>query len=102
MSMETGAGQAVNFGKSIIVPSVQELSKQPILSLPPRYVHTGDSQRHLSYPSPPAVSDDLSESQSVPVIDVQSLCGGDSAELEKLHFGCRDWGFFQVQCFTFV
>ncbi|OWM85427.1 protein SRG1-like [Punica granatum] len=86
---------AVNFGKSVLVPSVQELSKQPILNLPPRYVRTDDGQQQLS--PPPAIdSDDLSSSLSVPVIDVWSLGGGDSAELGKLHFACREWGFFQV------
>lgn len=92
MSSETETGEVVNFGKSIIVPSVQELSKQPVLGLPPRYVHTDDGKGQLS----PAVSGDSSPHLLVPVIDVRSLGGGDSAELGKLHCACRDWGFFQV------
>lgn len=87
-SPESTATVAVNFGRSIIVPSVQELARKPIVNLPPRYLRcSGDED-------PPHVSGDTSE--SVPVVDVQRLARGDPLELEKLHFACKDWGFFQV------
>lgn len=79
----------VNFGKSLIVPSVQELSKQPISKIPPRYVH-----HHQESPVIPHES----LHQTVPVIDVQRLLSENSmdSELEKLHLACKEWGFFQI------
>lgn len=87
--METETEVPVNFGKSIIVPSVQELAKEPIIKIPPRYVR--DDQ------DPQTVSDD-SSLPSVPVIHLERLVVEDSlsSELEKLHSACKDWGFFQV------
>ncbi|KAL1829607.1 hypothetical protein DCAR_0208949 [Daucus carota subsp. sativus] len=79
----------VNFGRSLIVPSVQELAKQPLIKIPPRYVHHDGPQQDSStllYPS-------------VPIIDFHNLSSGDSLydhELEKLHNACQQWGFFQV------
>ncbi|KAI3442331.1 Rhamnogalacturonan endolyase [Psidium guajava] len=86
-SPKSTATVAVNFGASIIVPSVQELAREPIVNLPPRYARCSDQDL-------PLVSRDASE--SVPVVDVELLARGDPLELEKLHFACRDWGFFQV------
>jgi len=87
MASQTEA--AVNFGRSIIVPSVQELAKEPIAHIPPRYVRE-DMDRSI-------VSDDPSL-PAVPVIDLQRLVVEDSmnSELERLDSACKDWGFFQV------
>ncbi|KAJ7968836.1 2-oxoglutarate (2OG) and Fe(II)-dependent oxygenase superfamily protein [Quillaja saponaria] len=82
--------EEVNFGKSIIVPSVQELAKEPITQIPPRYLRP--------YQDSSIVSDD-SSLPSVPVIDLQKLqVDGDfmDSELERLHSACKEWGFFQV------
>ncbi|KAF7848959.1 hypothetical protein BT93_L1393 [Corymbia citriodora subsp. variegata] len=87
-SSESTAAVAVNFGRSLIVPSVQELARKPIVNLPPRYVRCSDDE------DPPLLSGEASE--SVPVVDVQRLARGDPLELEKLHFACKDWGFFHV------
>ncbi|KAI7743140.1 hypothetical protein M8C21_010038 [Ambrosia artemisiifolia] len=79
----------INFGRSLIVPSVQELAKQPITKIPHRYVHHDDHH--------PAPDDD--QLPSVPVIDLHSLLAQASdscSELNKLHTASRDWGFFQV------
>ncbi|KAJ4703750.1 2-oxoglutarate (2OG) and Fe(II)-dependent oxygenase superfamily protein [Melia azedarach] len=86
MDFET---EAVNFGKSIIVPSVQELAEQTIFSLPPRYLRPDQD--------PPIVPSNT-WLPSIPVIDLQKLLVGDSIdkELERLHSACREWGFFQV------
>ncbi|KAL0011517.1 hypothetical protein SO802_006625 [Lithocarpus litseifolius] len=80
----------VNLGKSIIVPSVQELSKEPIINIPARYVR--DDQE-----DPLIVSHD-SSLPSVPVIDLERLDVEDcmNSELDRLHSACKDWGFFQV------
>ncbi|CAM8900397.1 unnamed protein product [Rhodiola kirilowii] len=86
----TGREQEVNFGRSLIVPSVQELAKGPISEIPSRYVRT-DEDTIIKL-------DNLLASQSVPVIDLQNLGFGDldDDELQKLHCACKDWGFFQV------
>ena len=87
--METESQQVV-FGKSIIVPSVRELVKEPITKVPPRYVYQQQD--------PPTVAAADIWLQPVPFIDLHSLLLGDSmgSELEKLHSACKDWGFFQV------
>ncbi|KAL5774127.1 hypothetical protein ACOSP7_011684 [Xanthoceras sorbifolium] len=82
--------EVVNFGKSLIVPSVQELAKQPIINIPPRYLR--------SDLEPPILHHHTCLS-SVPIIDFHKLAAtGDSmdCELERLHSACKDWGFFQV------
>ncbi|KAJ9564872.1 hypothetical protein OSB04_000838 [Centaurea solstitialis] len=76
-------------GGSILVPSVQELAKEPLTKVPTRYVR----------PQELSVTSCLSSSlREIPVIDMQHLCSKDLAlpELEKLHFASKDWGFFQM------
>ncbi|KAL2931099.1 Protein SRG1 [Bienertia sinuspersici] len=85
--MEKEGEEVVNFGKSIIVPSVQELVKESITNIPSRYVRD-----HLDRPI------DHSSSSSIPVIDLEKLLHDESveSELANLHFACKEWGFFQV------
>ncbi|XP_002519769.3 protein SRG1 [Ricinus communis] len=89
MLMETSL-EADNFGKSIIVPSVQELAKASLIEIPTRYAR-------LNQDSPIISVDGLSH-LCVPVIDLERLNAGDSVdlELERLHLACREWGFFQL------
>lgn len=77
------------YGSSLLVPSVQELAKNPTVAVPPRYIRPGQGA--------PVISDDALISK-FPVIDMQSLLSEASmdSELIKLHFACKDWGFFQV------
>ncbi|XP_050287572.1 protein SRG1-like isoform X1 [Quercus robur] len=77
-------------GKSIIVPSVQELTKEPIINIPARYVRD-DQEDPLIGSYDPSLP-------SVPVIDVERLDVEDymNSELDRLHSACKDWGFFQV------
>lgn len=84
--------EEVNFGKSVIVPSVQELAKGPITNIPHRYVH------HDQDPPIPIISNNNTLLSSIPVIDIQTLTLGDSthSELDKLHSASKQWGFFQV------
>ncbi|KVI00918.1 Non-heme dioxygenase N-terminal domain-containing protein, partial [Cynara cardunculus var. scolymus] len=83
--------EAVNFGRSLLVPSVQELAKQPLTKIPLRYVRQFHHQ---------PLSDDTTP--SVPVIDLHTLletASGSStysSELNKLHTASKQWGFFQV------
>lgn len=91
--MESSAPEevAVNFGKSLIVPSVQELAKQPLTNIPPRYVRPNQD--------PPIVSNDSSSLPTVPIIDLQTLINGTDlvdSELEKLHSASQNWGFFHI------
>ncbi|KAL2467369.1 Protein SRG1 [Abeliophyllum distichum] len=83
------SSEVVNFGRSLIVPSVQELAKEPIVKIPIRYLRQDQD--------PPMVSNDM-HAPSVPIINLQSLLTGESMiyELEKLHSACKDWGFFQI------
>lgn len=77
------------FGSSLPVPSVQELAKKPTVAVPPRYTRPEQDA--------PVISDDALISK-FPVIDMQSLLSEASmdSELIKLHFACKDWGFFQL------
>ncbi|KAL6992045.1 hypothetical protein U1Q18_010156 [Sarracenia purpurea var. burkii] len=80
-----------NFGGSLPVPNVQEVAKEPLKAVPPRYVRP--DQDH------PIVFDTVNYLSQVPIIDLQSiLCGDDdvNSELQKLHLACKDWGFFQA------
>ncbi|KAK0578364.1 hypothetical protein LWI29_009150 [Acer saccharum] len=84
--MET---KAISFGRTMAVPIVQELAKNPLTSVPPRYVHHDQD--------PPIISL-KSSSPQVPIIDMQRLLSQDfmDSELQKLDQACREWGFFQL------
>ena len=89
---ESTETKAISFGRTMAVPNVQELTKNPLTSVPPRYVHHDQD--------PPIISLNSSSPQ-VPIIDMQRLLSEDfmDSELQKLDHACREWGFFQV-CFT--
>ncbi|KAJ4703768.1 2-oxoglutarate (2OG) and Fe(II)-dependent oxygenase superfamily protein [Melia azedarach] len=76
-------------GSSLPVPSVQELAKKPLITVPPRYIRPRQD--------PPFITDANSSTQ-VPVIDMIKLLSGEvmESELEKFHHACKDWGFFQL------
>ena len=71
-------------GTSLLVPSVQELAKEKLSAVPPRYIQHEDLV--------------ISDADHVPVIDMQRLLSTESgtSELAKLHHACKEWGFFQV------
>ncbi|KAK2437837.1 protein SRG1 [Trifolium repens] len=76
---------------SILVPSVQELAKEPLTQVPDRYV--------LPDQKTVVLSNNTSLPQ-IPVIDFSKLLSQDlnlkNHELEKLHCACKEWGFFQL------
>ncbi|XP_052181878.1 protein SRG1-like, partial [Diospyros lotus] len=76
-------------GGSLPVPCVQELAKQPLSTVPTRYVRPDQD--------PPFISNPSSLPQA-PVINFQSLLSPEmvDSELQKLHNACKDWGFFQL------
>uniref|UniRef100_A0A2P2MTE8 Uncharacterized protein MANES_03G077900 n=1 Tax=Rhizophora mucronata TaxID=61149 RepID=A0A2P2MTE8_RHIMU len=81
-----------NLGSSLLVPSVQELAKGHIASVPPRYMRPAQDL------SIAAANDNNASGHKVPVVDMQRLLSQESAdaELAKLHFACKEWGFFQL------
>ena len=78
--------QIIKDRKSLLVPSVQELTKNKIEAIPSRYCRPDHEDLIISE------ADGLPE---LPVIDMQSLLSEES-ELAKLHLACKEWGFFQV------
>ncbi|CAL0326482.1 unnamed protein product [Lupinus luteus] len=78
------------YGTSLVVPSVQELVKQNISNLPPRYIQP-QPQHNLAITEP-------DHTLQIPVIDLQRLLSIEfrSSELAKLHHASKDWGFFHL------
>lgn len=83
------ASKPSSLGSSLLVPCVQELAKDPLVAVPPRYIRY--DQEHPIIASHDPVSE-------VPVIDMQRLLDQETmdCELGRLHFACKTWGFFQV------
>lgn len=77
---------------SIIVPSVQEMVKEKMITtVPSRYVRSDQDKIE--------VVDDSSLNTEIPIIDMKRLCSSTAmdSEVEKLDFACKEWGFFQVK-----
>ncbi|XP_057750630.1 oxoglutarate-dependent flavonoid 7-O-demethylase 1-like [Arachis stenosperma] len=75
-----------------LVPSVQEIAKEALAQVPHRYVrHQHDRPIFTTSTNP----HDLPQ---VPVIDMAKLLSQHhrEPELQKLHYACKDWGFFQL------
>ena len=88
-SMENDGG--LGWGKSLPVPSVQEMVKNDSHTVPHRYIRDHKDR--------PVLDDQLSpttNSSEIPILDISLLAKGDQHELNNLHFACKDWGFFQV------
>ncbi|KAL4325931.1 hypothetical protein GQ457_11G009220 [Hibiscus cannabinus] len=77
-----------DWGKSLPVPSVQELVRNDPQSVPEKYI-----QHH---PDRPLVPDMASSSFDIPIIDFALLAKGDEHETRKLDLACKHWGFFQI------
>ncbi|KAL3376966.1 hypothetical protein AABB24_003407 [Solanum stoloniferum] len=81
-------GKSRKLGGSLKVPNVQELAKQQLAAVPPRYIR--DDIENQSYSS-------IVILPQVPVIDMKKLLDiDDDSELERLHLACKEWGFFQL------
>ncbi|CAL5412434.1 unnamed protein product [Camellia sinensis] len=76
---------------SLLIPSVQELAKESLTTVPLRYVRH-DHQNH------PISSYGARCPDDVPIIDMDKLISGDHmySELKKLDYASREWGFFQL------
>ncbi|XP_075089901.1 oxoglutarate-dependent flavonoid 7-O-demethylase 1-like [Nicotiana tabacum] len=84
------AASSRKIGSSLKVPRVQELAKQQ-LAVPPRYIRD-------DIETPVLTSNSSSILPQVPVIDMEKLLaiGNDDSELQRLHFACKEWGFFRL------
>ncbi|KAK8614201.1 hypothetical protein V6N13_122570 [Hibiscus sabdariffa] len=81
--METQVLNREEFGGSLPVENVQSLASKNLEDIPSRYIR-------------PEVEFDvvsIDKSFQIPVIDMRKL--GHDDEQKKLHFACKDWGFFQ-------
>ncbi|CAI0452027.1 unnamed protein product [Linum tenue] len=76
--------ELTKLGSSLQVACVQELAKNPIAAIPPRYLRPDQEPTNATSPL------------SIPVIDLQKLLSTSHHELDSLHAACRDWGFFQL------
>ncbi|GMH30241.1 hypothetical protein Nepgr_032084 [Nepenthes gracilis] len=79
-------------GRSLEVPSVQELAKQPLNEVPTRYLRI-DLADHLT-----AAAGNGGPFPRLPIIDMARLASDpmDPEELQKLHQACKEWGFFYL------
>lgn len=66
---------------------MQELSKEKLSTVPPRYVRPDRD---------PLIPQNVSSLYQVPIIDMQKLSHNGSEELHNLHRACQEWGFFQL------
>lgn len=85
-SVEKGRG--LDWGKSLLVPSIQETLKDDSQSVPERYIQEPKDR--------PFISQNLFDSFQIPVIDFSMLAQKDANEIRKLDLACKEWGFFQV------
>ncbi|KAM5586421.1 protein SRG1-like [Rosa sericea] len=92
-------------GVSQLVPSVQELAKKPITTLPPRYIQQDLDDSDARDQKNKIDSDDARSSvqPEIPTINFEKLLSRkesnsshDSDELARLHLACKEWGFFQL------
>ncbi|KAK8620922.1 hypothetical protein V6N13_067379 [Hibiscus sabdariffa] len=79
-----------DWGKSLPVPSVQELVRNDPRLLPQRYI-----QLHTDRPVAPDMAMTPSSSD-IPILDFALLAKGDQDETRKLDLACKEWGFFQI------
>ncbi|KAM7261658.1 hypothetical protein ACFE04_020735 [Oxalis oulophora] len=84
--------KAKELGTSLLVPSVQELAKETLIAVPPRYLRKNQAL------SKATSTCEMLQSQ-IPVIDFQALFADANIrdlELERLDRACKDLGFFQT------
>ncbi|KDP21186.1 hypothetical protein JCGZ_21657 [Jatropha curcas] len=81
--------ELTKLGTSLLVPCVQELAKEPLTNVPPRYLRLDQDS--------PIVSNSAYLPQ-VPIIDMSKLFSQESMdfELDRLDRACKEWGFFQL------
>lgn len=81
------AANAMLIRPTLKVPSVQELAKKNLASIPKRFVRSDLPKSNTN-----------SETE-IPVIDMQKLLSEDdltNSELQKFDSACKEWGYFQL------
>lgn len=86
--VDLDADKGLGWGKSLRVPSVQEIVRNDSECVPERYIQE-NRDRPTDYTFPDVFDE-------IPIIDYSLLANGDEDELNKLDFACKEWGFFQV------
>ncbi|KAK9186586.1 hypothetical protein WN944_017974 [Citrus x changshan-huyou] len=82
--------EGLGWGKSLPVPSVQEIVRNDPQCVPERYIQQKKDRPLDSELYIPAASSEI------PIISFSLLANGDEDELKKLDSACKDWGFFQL------
>lgn len=82
--------KGLGWGKSLPVPSVQEIVRNDPQCVPERFIQEKKDRPLDSELYIPA------DSSEIPIINFSLLANGDADELKKLDSACKDWGFFQV------
>ncbi|KAL5544915.1 hypothetical protein UlMin_008699 [Ulmus minor] len=77
------------WGKTLAVPTVKEFARTAWDFIPEKYV-----QEYNDRPIETVLSPD--ETSELPIIDFSLLVKGDEAELNKLDYACKEWGFLQL------
>ncbi|KAK2637334.1 hypothetical protein Ddye_032126 [Dipteronia dyeriana] len=80
--------EGLGWGKSLPVPSVQEMVRKDSQSVPERYIQDQNNR-----PLDSEFSPDLCE---IPILNFSLLASGDGEEQRKLDLACKEWGFFQI------
>ncbi|XP_048326134.2 S-norcoclaurine synthase 1 [Ziziphus jujuba] len=83
------AEKELGWGKSLPVPSVQEMVKNDSEGVPERYI-----KEYQDWPIDSTFSPNMFD--NIPVINFALLVSGDGDELNKLDSACKEWGFFQL------
>nr|GMC63710.1 protein SRG1 [Ipomoea batatas] len=86
--MEEEKPMTTGWGKSLAVPSVQEIVRKDVKDVPERYIQNEEDR--------PKASEISLLSSEIPIINLSLLENGDEDELRKLDFASKEWGFFQV------
>lgn len=73
----------------ITAPSVQELARKQLQTVPEKYVRSEEDRPSVKSPTPDII---------IPIIDMKKFLDNNHVEEEmlKFHMACQDWGFFQL------
>lgn len=85
--------EGLGWGKSLPVPSVQEIVRNDPLRVPEKYIQEQKDRPLDSEFYFPALSE-------IPIINFSLLANGDEDELQRLDSACKEWGFFQVHTYS--
>ena len=75
--------------------SVQELAKEPMLTIPEHYICADQEPSTISHGT---------SLPMIPILDMEQLLMSEATDLEldKLHSICKEWGIFQVFIFSLI